>query len=445
MSQGYTKGTPIDTDVTMSLNSDIVVPSQKAVKTYVSTNYQPTLVSGINIKTINGTSVLGSGDITISGGGGITVGTTPVTSGTDTRVFFQQGGVVQQDANFIFNNTQKRLTLRASGTASTDVPFVVRNSADSANLATIQGDGAATFGTYTNPNTRLTATGTTLGAYISGNTGIYAQSNTTTGTLYAIDCLGRALSGANTSYGIRAISDTSGVGSVNYAGRFQASGNATNYAGYFDAVNGTSNYALYIQRGWVQGTTGINILAQGALGTDLAFRVRNSANSADILTVQGDAIVHAKTRMHCGTSGMTTTGGALHVYAGNSADHVARFYGTTGNSFLNIRTAANGCQMDLFSSSGVAGLQLNGQYSNAITLAAGRNIVFDTVSGGKIGSATNEKIGFWNATPIVQPTTAVTAATLVSGAGTAITSTDTFDGYTLQQIVKALRNTGILA
>ena len=35
MSQGFTKGTPIDTDGTLSLNSDIVVPSQKAVKTYV--------------------------------------------------------------------------------------------------------------------------------------------------------------------------------------------------------------------------------------------------------------------------------------------------------------------------------------------------------------------------------------------------------------------------
>ena len=35
MSQGFTKGTPIDTDPNLSLNSDIVVPSQKAVKTYV--------------------------------------------------------------------------------------------------------------------------------------------------------------------------------------------------------------------------------------------------------------------------------------------------------------------------------------------------------------------------------------------------------------------------
>jgi hypothetical protein len=65
MSQGFTKGTPIDTDPNLSLNSDIVVPSQKAVKSYLAANYQPTLVSGTNIKTINSTSLLGSGDISI--------------------------------------------------------------------------------------------------------------------------------------------------------------------------------------------------------------------------------------------------------------------------------------------------------------------------------------------------------------------------------------------
>jgi hypothetical protein len=45
---------------------------------------------------------------------------------------------------------------------------------------------------------------------------------------------------------------------------------------------------------------------------------------------------------------------------------------------------------------------------------------------------------------IYQETTAVAAATLVSNAGTTLTSTDTFDGYTIRQIAKALRNLGIL-
>ena len=69
----------------------------------------------------------------------------------------------------------------------------------------------------------------------------------------------------------------------------------------------------------------------------------------------------------------------------------------------------------------------------------------ERLTGGKIGTATSQKLAFWNATPIAQPTTAVTAATLVSGGGTALTNTDTFDGYTLQQVVKALRDAGLLA
>jgi len=46
---------------------------------------------------------------------------------------------------------------------------------------------------------------------------------------------------------------------------------------------------------------------------------------------------------------------------------------------------------------------------------------------------------------LYQETTGVTAATLVGNAGTNITDTDTFDGYTLKQVVKVLRNLGILA
>lgn len=82
---------------------------------------------------------------------------------------------------------------------------------------------------------------------------------------------------------------------------------------------------------------------------------------------------------------------------------------------------------------------------STVTFDNAANLVFNTSTGSKLGTATTQKLSFWNATPIVQPTTAVAAATLVSNAGTALTSTDTFDGYTLQQMVKALRNIGLLA
>jgi len=56
-------------------------------------------------------------------------------------------------------------------------------------------------------------------------------------------------------------------------------------------------------------------------------------------------------------------------------------------------------------------------------------------------------LGFYgiSATPIAQPTTGVGAAVFVAGAGTAVNDASTFDGYTLKQVVKALRNLGLLA
>jgi hypothetical protein len=115
---------------------------------------QDELVSGTNIKTVNGNSLLGSGDLVVGGSSGITVGTTSVTSGTVGRVFFQgSGNVVQQDSALFWDNTNKRLgvgatpsstvrlDVRAQGALSTDIAFRVRNSADTYNILEVKGDG----------------------------------------------------------------------------------------------------------------------------------------------------------------------------------------------------------------------------------------------------------------------------------------------------------------
>jgi hypothetical protein len=189
----------------------------------------------------------------------------------------------------------------------------------------------------------------------------------------------------------------------------------------------------------------LDVRSQGALSTDIAFRVRNSADTLNIFDVQGDGVTNVRSRIICGFSGMTSTGGALHVYAGNSSDNVARFFNTSGLSFLNIRTSSNGGVIELNDATGASGVTLNGIFSNAITLADSRNIVFGTGAGTKIASATNQKIAFWNATPIVQPTTAVAASTFVTNTSLIANDSATFDGYTIGQVVKALRNLGILA
>jgi hypothetical protein len=137
-------------------------------------------------------------------GGGITVGTTAVTSGTIGRVFFQgTGDVVQQSASLFWDNTNARLgvgatpastvrlDVRAQGALSTDIAFRVRNSADSANTLSVQGDGQVVFLTNTSntitiggTGSRPTIFGTSLqiGVSPSGNRLSFASSEGFTGS-----------------------------------------------------------------------------------------------------------------------------------------------------------------------------------------------------------------------------------------------------------------------
>jgi hypothetical protein len=106
---------------------------------------------------------------------GITIGTTPITSGVAGRVLFEgAGNVVQEDAGLFWDNTNKRLgvgatpntstrlDVRAQGALSTDIAFRVRNSADTLNLLSVNGlgnlnlaSGGFIYGDTTNPFIRL--------------------------------------------------------------------------------------------------------------------------------------------------------------------------------------------------------------------------------------------------------------------------------------------------
>jgi hypothetical protein len=57
--------------------------------------------------------------------------------------------------------------------------------------------------------------------------------------------------------------------------------------------------------------------------------------------------------------------------------------------------------------------------SGTHTLADAANIVVGTTTGTKIGTATTQKIGFWNTTPVVQPSGANQAAITNTAIGTA--------------------------
>jgi hypothetical protein len=117
---------------------------------------------------------------------------------------------------------------------------------------------------------------------------------------------------------------------------------------------------------------------------------------------------------------------------------------TTYDSTFGAGSSGGHNGRHLFQCNSVNTFSISG--NNGLTIFDGINIVTGTTTGTKIGTSTSEKLSFWNAAPIVQPTTAIAEATFVENFGGSIVNVDsTFAGYTLQQIAQALKNTGLLS
>lgn len=87
----------------------------------------------------------------------LTIGSTAISSGTDGRVLFQNGGVLQQSSNFYWDNTNTRLALgnssptarlhiSAQGALSSDVVGRFRNSVNTGDLLNVLGNGNVQVG-----------------------------------------------------------------------------------------------------------------------------------------------------------------------------------------------------------------------------------------------------------------------------------------------------------
>jgi hypothetical protein len=201
------------------------------------------------------------------------------------------GNVVENSfMNVIGYNTDRagEITLRRStkvlapSALSTDIAFRVRNSADTANLLSVAGNGEMIFngnGISFNGNN---------GSNIDLNTSFYDNS----GFRIGLDDYGN-----NTVIMTNRIQNSK----INRLDNIYNSG----LGGYYGAYQGytvnvltsqfSGAYTSYLSHStskFVIGSTTagarLDVRAQGALSTDIAFRVRNSADSANIISVRGD-------------------------------------------------------------------------------------------------------------------------------------------------------------
>ena len=136
---------------------------------------QETLVSGTNIKTINSTSLLGSGDISISASAG----------GSDTQIQFNDSGAFGADSLFNWDNTNKRLGvgettltarvhIKGEGATSGSSSLLLQNSSGT-DLFKVRDDGRVLVDEYIYPadgttNSRLRVSNSS-GTYMYYSTG----------------------------------------------------------------------------------------------------------------------------------------------------------------------------------------------------------------------------------------------------------------------------------
>ena len=397
----------------------------------------------------------GSGVLTwAAAGGGITAGTTTA-SGTSGDVLMNIGGVVgsatatvnrayRLDVGTPFNSFFNFGAGQAVGYNNTTA---LRNSSFSYNAlsALTTGDDNTCFGYQSGIFITTQNNNTYFGSSAGQNTG-----SNNTGVGYLANNGGSASSNTAIGYSSMSAGTTSGTGNnaaIGASSLFNATSGIRNTAlgaeSLFTLTSGSYNVAIGFEAcytGNLSGTIGIGYFANpttpntGVIGSNqsesrldaIYFNSPTSSGGSiyDIILSgsggSGSNAASANMSLQGGApTGTSTIGGAL-----NLRGYTALGSGSTAQTATTVLQITN---------------------ATTVTVSNAVNFVFNATTGTKLGTATTQKLGFWNTTPIVQPTTAVAAATVASpGGGVTIKTDDTFDGYTLQQVVKALRNIGLL-
>lgn len=364
---------------------------------------------------------------------GITVGTTTITSGTTGSIGMNIGGIYSESISYRAQQATPFSTAIGFESHSSGSFSGVHNTSNG-----YQSGKFITTGAY-NSAYGSQSSQVTTGSYNSffGHQAGYSANvtgsqNTGIGTY---SCYGLNSGQYNVAIGYQSLAQTNATGTtaVGYdAGRLSGSSYSI-FIGYTAGSTTSSNSSIIIGYG-ATSTTAAN---QGILGS-------NNANGY-ISNWYFNGVTHTApysvTLNASGASG-SNVAGCTYTHAGSKGTGS----GTPGTLvFKTSTTLGSGTTLQsLVSRLTISGGAVTTDASTA-TWADALDFVFGTTTGTKIGTGTTQKIGFWNATPLAQQTTASAASTFVANTSLIANDTATFDGYTLGQVVKILRNLGILA
>lgn len=383
-----------------------------------STSDTLTLVAGSNI-TLTTNATTDAITIAAAGGGGsMSIGGT-VTSGTVGSVLFVgTGPTLQQDnTNFFWDNTNKRLGI---GTATPDNDIQILSYAGSSEITLTRING-----TSGSPTTLVNSDA--IGGFnFTGR----SSDGTVYTAAYMLATVDGTPSGSGMVTGINFATSNTGAPQVRM--RLQKTGNlsigtTTEATARVNILNTSEQLRLQYD------TTNFASFTVGSTG----ITTINTAVAAANLTLQTGGVSFLQLRRNGGESRIDATGTQQIIMQGASTSGVLLFAQSTSGS-IRITNDSGYIKEDYYTNGG--GL------IGTIGISATNDFYLSSGTGIRIATATTQKVGFFGIAPVVQQTNTVASPpAMVANTGTAVNDASTWDGYTIGEIVKCLRNYGLLA
>lgn len=428
----------VQSGITKHIDFDDIVSSLPPVSAILSINGMTGTAQTINSGT-TGT------DLNISSVGNVTTVNIPDAS-TTARGLVTTGTQTFGGAKTFTQNSNNALLMNGTWTQSATGQ---RHVEINPNITLTNVNQATGTALYVNPTMIATANQQTFNTVVIGGTYTGFGTGNNVSRLVPLNVDGMSIAGGRTSTILIGSAGAgvipSGFGAVHIG--FNVGGGNSILIGYQAGLNGGSGSSILIggRAGFQAGNSLIGI------GGDVAFNVSTPTNSVIIGT----------TACQLNSSGANATFFTNGVMIGTSA----RSFNNTDNNAIVIGASAigQGTNSVVIGDNNITRTFLKGDtaigYSptTATITPSGRLDVLgaSAVTGTAfiVSNSTptqlfrvdnNGNIGFYTATPVARATTAGTSSVYSAVGGTNIQTDDTFDGYTVAQVVKALRDIGIL-